>query len=231
MSDFYYDYGTATNVVVPQVSLKMQDTGLIDKRKTVTITGPNGENVDFPDVIMAEAEIILTKFPAKMLRTGNITRRNFAALYYAYRVVAARIGNPDIIPDAREIGAKIGLDPKDMQGALSKFSNPYKGEFTPVSVQVTPLSPLRTYADSLGIGAALNPEAWADLSAVATRILESDKTLLQQKPAGVAAGILNYYITFNNTGFTEEDVTRVSGYRGQTLKTFTESASSADNSG
>ena len=216
-------------MVVPQVSIKMQDVALVDKRKDMTITGPNGENIDFPDSIMTEAEIILTKFPRKMLRAPNITKRNFAAIYYAYRMIASRTGDNSIIPDPRFICQKIGLDPKDMQGALTMFSNPYQSDFTPVSVLVTPLSPLRTYADTLGIGPILNPEAWNDLLEVGNRILSADKSMLEQKPAGVAAGILNYYISFNNTGLTEEDVIRVSGYRGQTLKSFTEAAMSADN--
>ncbi len=214
---------TCRDVPVLQVSLKMQECAITEKHKEIKFSGLGA--MDFPADVISMAEWVLSQLKATTYRGKNESKRKFFCFQQAYCHISIRDRNPAIVPNPREIAQKVGLDIKDIQGAMTMFSNSYKTGYKPVSVYVNPLGSLTQYAMSLGF----NEDAKNSLLQVGKRVIDRAPHLMEDKPLAVAAGILNYYVSIYNTGHTKTDVERVTGYVGATLANFTEEVARVDN--
>lgn len=154
------------------------------------------ERYSLPEDIKIQADIIYNKMRYQVRRGKIRFQMLFFCVYYAH-IELGRDVNPV------QLGATFNLTQGEVQRCDSLFS-PLQTGYHPPSTNMSPLNYLPDYCQ----GMDLSSDAVDDIISLSSSILKKDRSLLQENPQTVAAGLLKYYLVTN--GIMMDDVTKIS---------------------
>lgn len=161
---------------------------------------------DIEDEIKNKADVVYNKMQPQTRRNKVRRQLLFYCTYCAYLELGRDV-NPSVL------GKIFDLDSGAVQKCYSLFS-PLQTGYTPPSSTASPLRYLPDYCARMG----LTHEAVTDLISMSKRILNKDRTLLQETPQTVAAGLLRYWIEIN--GVVIDDSQKLRNITGRSLVTI-----------
>ena len=161
---------------------------------------------DIADEIKNMADVIYNKM-IPQTRRNKVRRQLLFYCTYCAHLELGRDVNPSVL------GKIFDLDTGDVQKCYSLFA-PLQTGYTPPASTSSPLRYLPDYCSRMGLTA----EAVADLITMSKRILNKDRTLLQETPQTVAAGLLRYWIEIN--GVVIDDSQKLRDITGRSLVTI-----------
>ena len=149
----------------------------------------------FTEDIKNTADAIYNKMIYRVRRGKIRNQMLFYCVYCAHLELKRDV-------DPIELGGHFGLNQGQIQRCDSMFSFLQTG-YKPASTNISPLRYLTSYCKNM----QLSEEIYDEVLKFASNILSKDKSLLQENPQTVAAGILRYYMVSN--GIITEDTNKM----------------------
>lgn len=181
------DYETNDDGTVYEIeSVKLSSDNIDISRRIIDRSIlPDIEEMAFPDVVKAKANEIHSKFRISTKRGERRKRMIFFCIYHAYKDL-------DIPPDNVHISRIIGIDVKSIGKAFTECAPPNTG-YIPRHKTIKSTDYISSYFYLTG----LSEQNCDDVISMAKGIIQKDKTLKDEIPQIVAAGILLYFMEIN----------------------------------
>ncbi len=180
---------------------------------------PDLKSYSYGDDIKNQADVVFNKMKYQVRRGKIRNQMLFFCVYCAHLELGLPV-NPI------QLGSDFGLTSGEVQRCDSLFS-PLQTGYKPPATNISPLGYLPDFCE----GMDLNQEAVEELTKISITILRKDRTLFQDNPQTVAAGLLRYYIV--TKGVINDDpqkITRVTKRSNVTIDGMYRRISTIDNS-
>ncbi len=148
----------------------------------------------FPNDIKNQADVIYNKMYFQVRRGKVRDQMLFYCVYNAHLELGRDVNH-------QHLGKQFNLTPGEIQRCYSIFSFLQTG-YRPPFVRASPLSYLPDYCKDIG----LSQDVINDIKVVGNAIMNKDKSLEQENPQTVAAGILRYYLIANGIQLADPSV-------------------------
>jgi transcription initiation factor TFIIIB Brf1 subunit/transcription initiation factor TFIIB len=179
---------------------------------------PDLKKYDFTNEIKNKADVIYSKMKYQVRRGKIRFQMLFFCIYCAHLEL-----NIDINPI--HLGGLFGLSKGEVQRCESIFS-PLQTGYKPPTKITSPLGYLPNFCSIL----SLSNDAVNDITNLGNKILNKDKSLYQENPQTVAAGLLRYYIITNGIILNEpQKLTFITGRSNVTIDVMYRRISAIDN--
>lgn len=171
---------------------------------------PDLRSYTLPEDIKLRADAIYNKMKYQVRRGKIRSQMLFFCVYCAY-LELANVG--EVTVDPVQLGKLFNLTPGEVQRCDSLFS-PLQTGYKPPSVYTSPLGYLPDYCEAFGLSEDTIPE----IIKLSTSILQKDKSLFEENPQTVAAGLLRYYTVTN--GIISDDPQKIINITGRSVATI-----------
>ena len=174
--------------------------------------------LDFPDEIKKQANQIFMSMNCPTKRSKKRKLLLFFCIYSAYM----ELGIPQI-PNI--IAKKVSISPSEVSKAMALFSESQTG-YHPPYMLITPLHYLPEYCTKLGF---TNPtkELVYDM---AKKIMDKDRTLVEESPQKISAGIIQFFMVMNGIQFKKREFAKMFGFSEVTINNIFKRIVSIDSS-
>lgn len=198
---------------------------VIIKREHTII--PDLAQYKIPDNIKEGADVIFNSMNYQVHRKKLRTQMLFYCVYCAYREEFNKnpcYGNGATGVDPFRLGKIFGLTSGEVSKCNSLFS-PLQTGYRPPPSYKTPMEYLLEFHTNL----KLSQDSINEIILFADCILKKDKTLFQENPQTVAAGLLKYFTIINGIIMNDELLTNATGRSKATIDTMYRKISTIDN--
>ena len=173
---------------------------------------------EFSNDIKNKADVIYSKMKYQVRRGKIRFQMLFFCVYCAHLELNVEV-NPI------HLGSLFGLTKGEVQRCDSIFS-PLQTGYKPPPKITSPLGYLPNFCEIL----SLSPDAINDITELGVKILTKDKSLYQENPQTVAAGLLRYYTITNGIILNDpQKLTSITGRSNVTIDVMYRRISSIDN--
>jgi transcription initiation factor TFIIIB Brf1 subunit/transcription initiation factor TFIIB len=142
----------------------------------------------------------------------------FFCIYSAYM----ELGIPQI-PNL--IAKKVGISSSEVSKAMALFSESQTG-YHPPYMLITPLHYLPDYCAKLGFTDSTKEMVYE----MAKNIMEKDKTLMEESPQKISAGIIQFFMVMNGIQFKKKEFAKMFGFSEVTINNIFKRIVSIDSS-
>jgi transcription initiation factor TFIIIB Brf1 subunit/transcription initiation factor TFIIB len=174
--------------------------------------------LEFPDEIKKSANQIFMSMNCPTKRSKKRKLLLFFCIYSAYM----ELGIPQI-PNV--IAKKVGISPNEVSKAMALFSESQTG-YRPPYMLITPLHYLPEYCTKLGFTPATKELVYE----MAKDIMEKDKTLIEESPQKISAGIIQFFMVMNGIQFKKKEFAKMFGFSEVTINNIFKRIVSIDSS-
>jgi transcription initiation factor TFIIIB Brf1 subunit/transcription initiation factor TFIIB len=174
--------------------------------------------LDFPDEIKKQANQIFMSMNCPTKRSKKRKLLLFFCIYSAYM----ELGIPQI-PNI--IAKKVSISPSEVSKAMALFSESQTG-YHPPYVLITPLHYLPEYCAKLGFTDTTKELVYQ----LAKQIMEKDKTLMEESPQKISAGIIQFFMVMNGIQFKKKEFAKMFGFSEVTINNIFKRIVSIDSS-
>jgi transcription initiation factor TFIIIB Brf1 subunit/transcription initiation factor TFIIB len=163
------------------------------------------KGLDFPDEIKKTANQIFMSMNCPTKRSKKRKLLLFFCIYSAYM----ELGIPQI-PNI--IAKKVNISPSEVSKAMALFSVSQTG-YHPPYMLITPIHYLPDYCTKLGFSEATKEMVYE----LAKNIMEKDKTLMEESPQKISAGIIQFFMVMNGIQFKKKEFAKMFGFSEVTI--------------
>lgn len=163
------------------------------------------KGLDFPDEIKKTANQIFMTMNCPTKRSKKRKLLLFFCIYSAYM----ELGIPQI-PNI--IAKKVNISPSEVSKAMALFSESQTG-YHPPYMLITPIHYLPDYCLKLGF----SEETKEMVYELAKNIMEKDKTLMEESPQKISAGIIQFFMVMNGIQFKKKEFAKMFGFSEVTI--------------
>jgi transcription initiation factor TFIIIB Brf1 subunit/transcription initiation factor TFIIB len=163
------------------------------------------KGLDFPDEIKKTANQIFMSMNCPTKRSKKRKLLLFFCIYSAYM----ELGIPQI-PNI--IAKKVNISPSEVSKAMALFSESQTG-YHPPYMLITPIHYLPDYCTKLGFSDATKEMVYE----LAKNIMEKDKTLMEESPQKISAGIIQFFMVMNGIQFKKKEFAKMFGFSEVTI--------------
>jgi transcription initiation factor TFIIIB Brf1 subunit/transcription initiation factor TFIIB len=161
--------------------------------------------LDFPDEIKKTANQIFMTMSCPTKRSKKRKLLLFFCIYSAYM----ELGIPQI-PNL--IAKKVDISPSEVSKAMALFSQSQTG-YHPPHMLITPLHYLPDYCAKLGFTDSTKEMVYE----MAKQIMDKDKTLMEESPQKISAGIIQFFMVMNGIQFKKKEFAKMFGFSEVTI--------------
>jgi transcription initiation factor TFIIIB Brf1 subunit/transcription initiation factor TFIIB len=161
--------------------------------------------LDFPDEIKKTANQIFMTMSCPTKRSKKRKLLLFFCIYSAYM----ELGIPQI-PNL--IAKKVDISPSEVSKAMALFSQSQTG-YHPPHMLITPLHYLPDYCAKLGFTDSTKEMVYD----MAKQIMHKDKTLMEESPQKISAGIIQFFMVMNGIQFKKKEFAKMFGFSEVTI--------------
>jgi transcription initiation factor TFIIIB Brf1 subunit/transcription initiation factor TFIIB len=161
--------------------------------------------LDFPDEIKKTANTIFMSMNCPTKRSKKRKLLLFFCIYSAYM----ELGIPQI-PNI--IAKKVNISPSEVSKAMALFSESQTG-YHPPYMLITPIHYLPDYCTKLGF----SEETKEMVYQLANNIMEKDKSLMEESPQKISAGIIQFFMVMNGIQFKKKEFAKMFGFSEVTI--------------
>jgi transcription initiation factor TFIIIB Brf1 subunit/transcription initiation factor TFIIB len=163
------------------------------------------KGLDFPDEIKKTANQIFMSMNCPTKRSKKRKLLLFFCIYSAYM----ELGIPQI-PNI--IAKKVNISPSEVSKAMALFSESQTG-YHPPYMLITPIHYLPDYCTKLGF----SEETKEMVYSLAKNIMDTDKTLMEESPQKISAGIIQFFMVVNGIQFKKKEFAKMFGFSEVTI--------------
>ena len=163
------------------------------------------KGLDFPDDIKKTANQIFMSMNCPTKRSKKRKLLLFFCIYSAYM----ELGIPQI-PNI--IAKKVNISPSEVSKAMALFSESQTG-YHPPYMLITPIHYLPDYCAKLGFAEETKEMVYE----LAKNIMEKDKTLMEESPQKISAGIIQFFMVMNGIQFKKKEFAKMFGFSEVTI--------------
>ena len=163
------------------------------------------KGLDFPDEIKKTANQIFMSMNCPTKRSKKRKLLLFFCIYSAYM----ELGIPQI-PNI--IAKKVNISPSEVSKAMALFSESQTG-YHPPYMLITPIHYLPDYCTKLGFSDATKEMVYE----LAKNIMEKDKSLMEESPQKISAGIIQFFMVMNGIQFKKKEFAKMFGFSEVTI--------------
>jgi transcription initiation factor TFIIIB Brf1 subunit/transcription initiation factor TFIIB len=174
--------------------------------------------LDFPDEIKKSANQIFMSMNCPTKRSKKRKLLLFFCIYSAYM----ELGMPQI---PNTIAKKVGISASEVSKAMALFSESQTG-YHPPYMLITPLHYLPDYCSKLGFTDTTKEMVFE----MAKSIMEKDKTLMEESPQKISAGIIQFFMVMNGIQFKKKEFAKMFGFSEVTINNIFKRIVSIDSS-
>jgi transcription initiation factor TFIIIB Brf1 subunit/transcription initiation factor TFIIB len=163
------------------------------------------KSLDFPDDIKKTANQIFMSMNCPTKRSKKRKLLLFFCIYSAYM----ELGIPQI-PNV--IAKKVNISPSEVSKAMALFSESQTG-YHPPYILITPLHYLPDYCTKLGFTEPTKELVYD----MAKKIMDKDKSLMEESPQKISAGIIQFFMVMNGIQFKKKEFAKMFGFSEVTI--------------